>query len=353
VIDSGIGISPHGVRRLFKSFSQVDSSTSRKYGGTGLGLAICKRLCDLMDGRIWVESREGEGSTFHFTTHVLRERQRAGDGDTLSELAGLRVLVVDDSDASRASLRTQTRSWGMEPVEAARGEVALAKFEAGEVFDVILIDQGLGEQDGIEFAQTIASQLGAQYPPLILLKSGNRPVQIAGTPLSGALSKPARERNLQTAILDALKRGKTAKPLQTEPQPADAVCASSKSLRILLAEDNRINQKVAVSLLARLGCEADVAANGREALERMRESVYDLVLMDMQMPEMDGIEATERIRSEFPPQQQPRIVAMTANALEADRKICLDAGMDDYLAKPVKLEVLTAVLDDCARIPST
>ena len=349
VRDTGIGIDPAARARLFKAFSQVDSSTTRKYGGTGLGLAISKRLAELMNGRIWVESAPGKGSTFHFTVRVRRSNLPEPALD-LNALHGLRVLVVDDNATNRRLLEVQCIAWSMQPILASGPGEALTMVESQPGFDMILLDMQMPEMDGLELAQVLARHPKTAKTPKIMLSSIGQRFSIAETPLSAALSKPLRQDRLLAAFLDAL--GEREDGPAVSPPAALERLAERLPLHILLVEDNRVNQKVALRLLERLGYGADVAANGLEALDALRRQSYDLVLMDMQMPEMDGLEATRRIRADFPSQKQPRIVAMTANAMKGDRERCIDAGMDDYMSKPVKWESLVEAIGRCEMSPA-
>jgi CheY-like chemotaxis protein len=343
VRDTGIGIPQDRMSRLFESFSQVDASTSRRYGGTGLGLAISKRIVELMDGTMWAESQEGKGSTFHFeltASEAAVPAQIDLDGG-LPKLAAKRILVVDDNATNREIVSRQTRSWGMEPVAVALPSEALALIEAGEQFDVAALDMLMPEMDGCELARRIRRQPNGQELPLVLLTS------LAGLPQARLaeefdvqLTKPVRASQLYNALLGVF----------TEPEPIALVAAvdeevpETSSLRILLAEDNPVNQMVALRILEKLGYRADVASNGLEALEALEREPYDVVLMDVQMPEMDGLDASRRICARWPPESRPRIIAMTANAMIEDREACSAAGMDDYIAKPVSPEALAEAL---------
>jgi len=349
VRDTGIGIDPAGRSRLFKAFSQVDSSTTRKYGGTGLGLAISKQLSELMGGRIWVESVPGRGSTFHFTVRVRRSSLPEPALD-LHSLKGLRALIIDDNATNRRLLEVQSIAWSMTPVLAESPSVALALVEKEKPFDLILLDMQMPEMDGLELAQVLAHNPKSARVPKIMLSSIGRRIEVEGTPLHSAISKLIRQDRLLGVLLDAI--GEREGGHATAPPPALERLAERLPLHILLVEDNRVNQRVALRLLERLGYSADVAANGLEALDALRRQPYDLVLMDMQMPEMDGLEATRRIRADFPAKRQPRIVAMTANAMKGDRERCIEAGMDDYISKPVKWESLVEAIGRCEMVPS-
>jgi PAS domain S-box-containing protein len=345
VRDTGIGIPADRVGSLFESFTQVDASTTRRYGGTGLGLAISKRLAELMDGSMWVESEPGVGSRFHFTIAAERApaRERTLEVPTMQpQLGGTRVLVVDDNATNRRILVGHAESWGMQARATTSPAEALAWIRGGEPFDVALLDMQMPELDGIELAREIRRERDAQALALVLLTSLGRR---SGDPEAGALfaatlTKPVKASQLHNVLATVLDReAATASSSAVSREPA-----ARPQIRILLAEDHDVNRKLALRLLGRMGYEADVAHDGLEALSALRERTYDVVLMDVEMPELDGLEATRRIRSEFPANRQPRIVAMTANAMTGDRERCLAAGMDDYVSKPVRPEALAAAL---------
>jgi CheY-like chemotaxis protein len=348
VRDTGIGIPKDRMDRLFESFSQVDASTSRRYGGTGLGLAISKRIVELMDGTMWAESEEGKGSTFHleFTAAEAEVPAKVGRDGGLPELAAKRILVVDDNATNREIMSRQVRSWGMEPVAVALPSQALGLVESGEIFDVAAIDMQLPEMDGPELARRIRRHPNGQELPLVLLTSlAGLPEARSAEEFSAQLTKPVRASQLYNALM-GLFAERVEEPVSL---PAiDVEVPETSSLRILLAEDNPVNQKVALRILDKLGYRADVASNGLEALEALERELYDVVLMDVQMPEMDGLEASRRICAQWPAESRPRIIAMTANAMIEDREACFAAGMDDYLAKPVRPEELAEALSRAA-----
>ena len=345
VRDTGIGIAQDRMERLFESFSQVDASTSRRYGGTGLGLAISKRIVELMGGTIWAESAEGKGSTFHIDLAASEAKipPAAGLDDAAPRLAAKRILVVDDSGANREIMSRQVRSWGMEAVAVALPSEALALIEAGEQFDLAALDMMMPEMDGFELAREIRRHREGRELPLVLLTSiADLPRARSAEEFIVQLTKPVRASQLYDALVGVLTE-QAQEPAALEAT-AGETAAQPSSLRILLAEDNAVNQKVALRLLDKLGYRADVAANGREALEALERQRYDVVLMDVQMPEMDGLEASRQITERWPAESRPRIIAMTANAMLEDREACFAAGMDDYLAKPVRPEELASAL---------
>ncbi len=334
VRDTGIGIPADRMDRLFKSFSQVDASTTRQYGGTGLGLVISKRLAELMGGTMWVESGVGQGTTFHFTIVARPTELRAGFAGDPGALAGRRVLIVDDNATNRLILHRQTEAWGLVPVAVASGADALAWVGAGHQFDVAVLDMQMPHMDGVELAERLRAHSGALGKPLVLLTSLGTIDKGEQKLFAARLTKPVKA----SALFNALAAALEGPSLVARSEPVEEVgrLADRRPLRVLLAEDNVINQKVAVRVLERMGYRADVAANGREAVAAIRRQSYDVVLMDVQMPEMDGLEATRIIRQELAAVDQPRIIAMTAEAMAGDREKCLAAGMDDYLTKPVR-----------------
>jgi len=351
VRDTGIGIPPDRRDRLFQSFSQVDASTTRRYGGTGLGLAISKRLSELMGGTMWVESEVGQGSTFHFT--ILAEAA-PGYGRTYldrpqPQLVGKRLLIVDDNATNRRILTMQARSWGMLPRGAASGPQALEWIQQGDPFDVAILDMQMPEMDGLALATEIRKFRDAQTLPLVMLTSLGQHGEIsaANGNFAAILAKPVKSSQLYDALVGLFADQPIRFGEATNQGLFDSQIGQHRPLRILLAEDNVVNQKVALRILEKLGYRADVAANGLEVLEALERQPYDVVLMDVQMPEMDGLEATRRLRQRWPEGQRPWIIAMTAGAMEKDREQCLAAGMDDYISKPVRIEELTRALSRC------
>jgi signal transduction histidine kinase/CheY-like chemotaxis protein/HPt (histidine-containing phosphotransfer) domain-containing protein len=353
VRDTGIGIPKDRMDRLFQSFSQVDASTTRRYGGTGLGLVISRRLTEMMGGRMWVESEIGKGSTFHFTivAEVSPDIHRR-DLAEQPQIRGKRVLIVDDNPTNRQILTLQTRSWGLSPVSTESPREALEWIARGEPFDLGIVDMQMPDMDGITLATEIRRYRDRVQLPLVMLTSlGHREVD-RREEFAAFLTKPAKSSQLYNTIVSIF----VGHPIEQQreigaPGIFDAGLAERIPLRILLAEDNATNQKLALLLLKKMGYAADLASNGLEAVEAVRRQRYDVVFMDLQMPEMDGLEATAIIRDQIPADRQPRIVAMTANAMEGDREMCLAGRMDDYVAKPIRVRELQAALERCA--PST
>ena len=354
VKDTGLGIPPDRVNRLFQSFSQVDTSTTRKYGGTGLGLAISKRLSELMTGTMWVESDgvPGRGSTFHFTIQVAAApaQARVYRHTEQPQLRDRRVLIVDDNATNRRVLVGQTRSWNMLPRETASPHEALEWIQRGDPFDLALLDMQMPEMDGVMLAKAIRQHRDAQSLPLVMLSSlGRKELGADSVHFAAYLTKPIKQSMLYDALVEVFA-GEPKAAHTREPAAAsqfDALLAERLPLRLLVAEDNAVNQKLALQMLRKMGYRADVAANGLEVLEALERQPYDVVLMDVQMPEMDGLEATRQIRSLSAARlmAQPRIVAMTANAMQGDREMCLAAGMDDYMSKPIQVKDLQAALE--------
>jgi signal transduction histidine kinase/CheY-like chemotaxis protein len=341
VRDTGIGIPPDRLDRLFKSFSQVDASTTRKYGGTGLGLAICQKLVNIMGGTIRVESRPGAGSTFVFDLPL-----RQGDRETSTTdavFSGKRVLIVDDIENNRRMLSQLLDRWGIEPVEAQTAEQAMSRLESAErPFEVALLDFHMAGADGVMLARRIQRLEPTRRPPLILVSSqtGSLPeADLRALGFVGVLAKPVRQNMLRSSLIEVFAPGATLAPLR----PA-ASAGPPKPLSILVADDNASNQKVIEYMLKRLGYANDQAAHGGEVLSAMERRPYDVIFMDVQMPEMDGLEATRRIRAKHATGRGPRIIALTANALKGEREICLEAGMDGYISKPVKMDELREAL---------
>ncbi len=347
VRDTGIGLSPDTMGRLFQSFSQADSSTTRRYGGTGLGLAISKRLAELMGGTMWAQSDgPGRGSTFSFTIEapvadVPPARSHSIVG-VQPGLAGKRVLVVDDNATNRRVLTLQATKWGMHARDTDSPGEALAWITAGEAFDVAVLDMHMPEMDGVALANRMRDTR-PNLPRVLWSSLGRREAGDDDALFAAYLAKPVRQSHLHDTLVSLLVR-EAAPKIATQAKAAlDPGLAHRHPLRILLAEDNVVNQKLALRLLQQMGYRADLASNGIEAIESVARQTYDLILMDVQMPEMDGLEASRRINERWS-SDRPRIVAMTANAMQGDRDMCLAAGMDDYITKPIRVERLVEAL---------
>jgi CheY-like chemotaxis protein len=351
VKDTGVGIPLHKQQLIFEAFSQADASTTRQYGGTGLGLAISRQLVELMGGKIWVESVVGQGSTFHFTV-------RLGRGQTPAvltpvhpgQLHGLRVLVVDDNATNRRILHDLLGSWQAQPTLACSAQEALTLLHQagaqGQPFPLILTDAHMPEMDGFTLVERIKQDPQLAGATIMMLTSAGQKTDMERCRRLGItvyLIKPIKPAELQQAISRVLGQEAQARDRQ-RPEPRSR--STLQPLHILLAEDNAVNQKLAVRLLQKWGHTVVVAGNGKDALAALEHDAFDLVLMDVQMPEMDGLEATARIRQR---EQSTRthlpIIAMTAHAMTGDKERCLAAGMDDYVSKPLKTGELQAALE--------
>ncbi len=352
VRDTGIGIAEEHLERLFKSFSQVDASTTRKYGGTGLGLAISKHLVEMMGGRIWVESEVGKGSTFHFTIlvkTVVGQRRTYLSGKQ-TYMLGRRVLVVDDNATNRYILTRHMRTWGMQTISFSSAQTTLDWIEKGNTYDIAVLDMAMPQMDGLQLAQALREIPEVAEKPLVLLTSiGQSDSSDERKLFDARLTKPVKPAQLYEVIMRALT-GQSDEPL---PRAAtgefhfDPDLSKHLPLHILVAEDNAVNQKVMLRILERMGYRADVAANGYEAIDAIQRQRYDVIFMDVQMPEMDGVTAMHKIREILPIEKQPRIVALTAHALPGDREQYLELGMDDYLSKPIRPQTLVEALKRC------
>jgi two-component system, sensor histidine kinase and response regulator len=356
VADTGIGISPEGQERLFQAFVQADGSTTRRFGGTGLGLAICKQLVGRMGGEIGVTSEIGRGSTFWFTA---RFEKQAGGGMAAprpGKLQNARVLTVDDNETNRAILHHLLSSWGMREQQAASGAEALAILHSeagrGRTFDLAVLDMQMPGMDGLELARAIKKDPRFATTRIVMLTSVDRqedPEVLRETGVDAYLTKPVKQTQLFDCLSLAMSTDVETREIKSglvalNEQPVVVNAKPVAHLRILIAEDNPVNQKVALFQLQKLGYVADVVANGRLALEALARTNYDLVFMDCQMPELDGYEATRDLRAIEGDCRHTWIVAMTANSLEGDREKCLNAGMDDYVSKPVKPERLQTAI---------
>jgi signal transduction histidine kinase/DNA-binding response OmpR family regulator/putative methionine-R-sulfoxide reductase with GAF domain len=349
VRDTGIGLTEEGKSRLFQKFSQADSSTTRKYGGTGLGLAISKLLAELMGGTMWVESAgPGHGSTFRFTIDARPAELPQGSKREFigaqPALQGKRILVVDDNATNRRILALQSAKWGLVAQDTESPQAALEMLAANP-YDLAIVDMHMPGMDGNALAARIRA--AGHALPLVLFSSLGRK-EAGDSVFAATLAKPLRQSQLFDTLVSLLTHDAAA-PRQAAAVPAkptmDAQMAERHPLRILLAEDNVVNQKLALRLLQQMGYRADLASNGIEAIESIERQTYDVVLMDVQMPEMDGLEASRRITAKYGARERPRIVAMTANAMQGDRELCLAAGMDDYVTKPIRVDALVGALN--------
>ena len=356
VRDTGVGIQPERLARLFKPFSQGDASTARHYGGTGLGLAISKQLVELMGGKMWVESSLGTGSTFHFTINVQAEPQPApfALAGRQPKLADLRLLIVDDNATVRRVIAEQVTKWGMSAHCAESPQQALEWLKRGDAFDLGVLDLQMSGMDGLALAMEIHKLPGAAMMPLVLLMPLGLHSDMPGSThivFAHTVNKPVKPAQLCDMLARALLSPKKTTRQEPTTKPGQPL-TDRLPLNILLCDDNAINQKVAARILQSIGYEADLAGNGREALDAIDKKAYHLVFMDVMMPEMDGLEATRTIRDRQKdgvnhPNYQSRIViiAMTAQAMQGDREKCLAAGMDDYLSKPILPKDVRAMIE--------
>lgn len=360
VRDTGMGIPAKRMNTLFQSFSQVDDSTTRRFGGTGLGLAISARLANMMGGKAWAESEEGRGSCFHFTAVVgiPQATPKHAPETSVQPLAGVRTWIVDDNETSRRILSRQVEAWGAIARATGNPAEALGWTERGDAVDLVLLDSNTPQRTGADLSQRLRALHGDRIK-LVLLNAGGAVLPREDALRMGLqlqLMKPLR----RSPLLHAMQRlfDRPSSPVvrpQTESSETPAVPESKstrQSLRVLVAEDNPINLKMITHVLVRLGYRADVAGNGKEALQALRRQPYDVVLMDVQMPVMDGIEASREISRTFPVGNRPRVIALTAGVTDEDRQACMDAGMEDFLAKPLVLPALLAALAKCKRLDS-
>jgi PAS domain S-box-containing protein len=357
VRDTGVGIPPEKLQAIFEPFSQADVSTTRQFGGTGLGLSICVQLVALMGGRIWAESTVGGGSTFYFTARLgIGTAAPAPDAQQRSELLDrLPVLVVDDNATNRRILKEMLNNWHMSPQCVEDGDAALAALDraanAGQPFKLVLSDVHMPGMDGFMLYENTRAIPHHAHVPFILLTSGSRPGDVARCREIGVaahLIKPVKQSILMNAIASAVVGQDAVSATREKPAAPETPAPQDRDLKILLAEDNPVNQKFAVRTIEKAGHAVVVANNGREAVETWQREPFDVVLMDVQMPEMDGLSATGQIRAlekERKPETRTPIIAMTANAMKGDRERCLEAGMDGYVSKPVKRQTLFAEID--------
>ena len=355
VQDTGIGISADRLSRLFKPFSQADSTTTRRYGGSGLGLAICARLVDLMGGTIVVQSELDHGSDFSFTIPLELPPVTESELETI-QFDGTRVLLVDDCETHRHALSRLLRSWHLQTCETGGAPGAMSELQSDSGYDLVLIDMFMPEMDGTELARQIRAMPGTGRPPLILLSPVFDPellLQARAAGFHATVHKPVRHSQLYNSIAEALwKSGKlqrvhNRRNAETGPKTLAVTLGDSYPLRILIAEDFPVNQRILLLMLKKIGYHADIVATGTAAVEAVCNKHYDLVIMDMHMPEMDGLEATRQIRQldlQRGASSETYIIALTADALAGDREKCLAAGMNDYLAKPLRPADLHAAL---------
>jgi len=345
--DTGPGIPPEIQNRLFNVFTQADASTSRKFGGTGLGLAISRQLIELMGGEIGVNSEPGAGSTFWFK---VRLKQAEIPDDLVCDLSlqGRRVLIVDDNETNRKLLRYLTHCWGMASVEAASGSSALDLLAANQApFDVALIDFQMPGINGLELAQELHAR-SANLPLILLTSVGWSLDSSDQTVLAACMTKPVRRARLQRVLQTLIGRVKEAENQiesnDSVQKPGDDPLALAQGARVLVVDDNIVNLRLARRLIEKLGCQVDVASNGAEAVAALKLRSYQIVFMDCQMPVMDGFEATRQVRRLGTERRSTPVIAMTASAMSGDRQLCLEAGMNDYITKPIKFDELKAMV---------
>jgi signal transduction histidine kinase/ligand-binding sensor domain-containing protein/DNA-binding response OmpR family regulator len=368
VADTGVGIPADKQRMIFDAFTQADGSTTRRYGGTGLGLAICSQLVTMMGGKLWVESVDGQGSTFQFTVTLPRAAvtpAMMSSGEM--RLLNVPVLIVDDNATNRRILEQMTRKWGMEPVvtDSAKAAIdAIAARHAQRPFGVMLVDLHMPDVDGLDFVERIRRNPPAAPPVILLLTSSSRHEgdRLDALDVAAHLIKPVRQVDLRKALERAMTAAAAAVAPATPVAPVAHVTSTALvptrrrgGFRILLAEDNPVNQRVAMVMLRKLGHKVSVVDDGAQAVERAEAETFDLALMDVQMPHLDGLEASARIRARAEAAGKARlpIIAMTAHAMKGDRERCLEAGMDDYLSKPIRLAELAAAIDRVMHVPDS
>ncbi|MEM9009200.1 MAG: response regulator, partial [Cyanobacteria bacterium P01_F01_bin.86] len=354
VQDTGIGIPEDKMDRLFASFSQVDASTARNYGGTGLGLAISKQLCELMGGTMSVTSVVGEGSCFSFsiTTEVLPELDNAAVSNLAHKFKGKRVLIVDDNATNREILMLQTQSWEMEATPARSAYEALGILSCQTTpFDLVILDMQMPNIDGLTLATEIRGIEGSMDLPLVMLTSVGKPElnaeAVEKVQFDAFLNKPIKQARLYD-VLAQIFVGQPVKVKKSMPKAQAAeinsAMATSHPLKVLVAEDNLVNQQLVRQWLGKMGYRPDMVGNGYEAIDALKRQHYDVILMDVQMPEMDGLTASTKICEQWPEGKRPKIIALTANAMKGDRDRCLAAGMTDYISKPIKVDELVTAL---------
>ena len=351
VRDTGPGIPANRLNRLFHAFSQVDASVTRRHGGTGLGLAISKRIVEAMGGRIWVESKPNVGTSFFFTIFAKRtcSSRRVDHLTSSAILKDKRVLIVDDGEINRQILQIQTERWGMVPTTFETPADALSWLKGNPPVDLAILDWQMPDMDGYELARQIHSREAFRFLPLVLL-SYSIPSRGGGSAnpddtFAARLMKPVKQTHLLNALTIALGNANSSGHVSRPPQLSDLTMAKRFPLQILVAEDNVINQRVIKRVLMQFGYASDLAVDGREAIEAVKHHRYDVIFMDVQMPEIDGLEATRSICEMLASSERPYIVALTANAMKEDRETCMAAGMEDYLSKPIRQPEVKAVLE--------
>jgi len=345
VKDTGIGIREDKISNLFKAFSQLDSSINRNYGGTGLGLVICERLIKLMNGNIRVESTPGKGSMFSFNIKVRmsgKAPEKCNEIADLENIEGKKILIVDDNHTNLLILKNYLEQWKLIPVLASSVQQALAILADDQRLELVITDMEMPDEDGVVLAQAVKK--GKNPLPVFLLSSAGDDSRIRFSDLfSGILTKPVKKANLFKGIYSILtSRKNITVAAAADTKVLNEIFASEYPLEILVAEDNAMNQKLIRSILKRMGYEIQISENGIDVMEKLSASAFDVILMDVQMPEMDGLEATVMIRKKYG--QVPYIIALTANAMQEDRNRCLSIGMDDYISKPIRLEVIKTAL---------
>ncbi|MCZ1011472.1 response regulator [Streptomyces lydicus] len=354
ISDTGIGIPPDRIEKLFRPFEQLDSSTTRRFGGTGLGLAISRRLAELMGGSIWAESEVGQGSKFHFTirTREVPEEMRRQDVKDTIQLTAKRLLIVDGNPTDRMILTRQAEAWGMRVRETGFPYEAAQWISRGDPFDVAILNMQMPDMDGVVLARQIRRYRDAKALPLMLMTSLGEPDASAEDMdmFFAHHTKPVKAALLHADLCQILLEKQASSP--ASPQPTQQAHSGMTALRILLAEDNSVNRQLALRMLQKLGYTADAVENGVDAVNTLRKEKYDVVLMDVHMPMMSGLEAARKIHQELPTHRRPRIVALTASAMVEDYEACLAAGMDDFISKPLHLNDLRSVLDNCTPLAS-
>ncbi len=348
VKDTGIGIPNNKINKLFLPFSQTDTSTTRKFGGTGLGLAICKRLTELMGGSIWVDSNEGKGTSFYFKIKLKINEidfQSSRSSFSIPEVKNKSILIVDDNETGRKVLEMQVQRWGLKTFSIDNADEALQLLKEGKNIDIGIINLQMKEMDGVQLVNKIREFHSKHSLPIIGITANTKQdddINKKNELFSAFISKPIKQAELLGVMMDVLSKiSNKIKPKEISSS-IDHELADKLKLRILIAEDNQVNQKLISAILKKMGYMSDIASNGVEVLEALERQPYDLILMDVQMPEMDGLEATKNIIAKYV--NRPKIIALTANAMSDDKEKCLSAGMDDYTTKPVKIEKIQELI---------